>query len=104
MAHDARQFVRMRRECVSLAADAKAASAQSSIPDAAMESLYTKALAAIATGAADCQGAVYSHLEGDEDLVTQTNSSLLVTAMSQLSTGVRDLYIATAGIKDLRKP
>jgi hypothetical protein len=104
MAHDARQYVQMKRECVSLAADVKTASAQSAIPDPAMQNLYTKALAAISAGAADCQGAVSSHQEGDEDLIPQTNSSLLATAMSELNTGTRDLYIATAGIKDLRKP
>ena len=104
MAHDAGQFVTMKRDCVSLAADVKAAGAQSAIPDPAMQNLYTKALAAIAAGASDCQQAVSSRQEGDEDLIPQTNSSLLVTAMSQFNTGTRDLYIATAGLKDLRKP
>src|SRR5579872_2164238 len=77
MAHDERQFVQMKRECASLASAATAASAQPAIPDSAMENLYTTALASLAAGAANCQAAVSSHQEGDEDLITTTNSSLL---------------------------
>lgn len=104
MAHDARQYVLMKRECVGLAAEVKAASGQAAIPDSAMQSLYDKALTSLAAGAATCQAAVSSHQEGDEDLITKTDSSLLATAMSQLNTGTRDLYIATAKIKTLKKP
>lgn len=102
MAHDERQFVQMKRECASLAAAVTAASAQPAIPDPAMENLYTKALASLAAGAANCQAAVSSHQEGDEDLITTTDPSLLVTAMSQLTTGTRDLYIATAAVRTLK--
>lgn len=104
MAHDERQFVQMKRECASLAAAVTAASAQPAIPDPAMENLYTKALASLAAGAANCQAAVSSHQEGDEDLITTTDPSLLVTAMSQLTTGTRDLYVATAAVKALKRP
>jgi len=101
MAHDASRFVQMRQECVTLDADVTAARAAPAIPDPAMQNLYTTALAALAAGAANCQAAVSSHPEGDEDLITETNSSLLTTAMSQLIAGTRDLYIATATVKTL---
>lgn len=103
MTHDGRQFVQMKRECISLAADVTAAGAQPAIPDPAMQNLYSKALASLAAGAANCQAAVSSHQEGDEDLVTKTNSSLLATAMSQLTVGTRDLYVATYSIKGLKR-
>jgi len=104
MTHDARQFVQMKRECVSLAAEVKTAGAAPAIPDPAMQNMYNKALASLAAGTANCQAAVSSHQEGDEDLITSTNSSLMATAMSQLNVGTRDLYIATWKIRALKKP
>jgi len=103
MAHAVGQFVQMRRLCVSLASDVKASTAQSAIPDPAMQNLYNKALASLSAGAAKCESAVSSHQEGEEYLITQTSSSLMTSAMSQLNTGVRELYIATWGIKTLKK-
>ncbi len=104
MTHDARQYVQMKRECVTLAAEVKTADAAPAIPDPAMQNMYNKALASLAAGTADCQAAVSSHQEGDEDLVTSTNSSLMATAMSELNVGTRDLYIATWKIRALKKP
>lgn len=103
MTHDARQFVQMKRVCVSLAAEVKTAGSAPAIPDPAMQNMYDKALASLAAGAANCQAAVSSHQEGDEDLITSTNSSVMATAMSQLDVGTRDLYIATWKIKALKK-
>jgi hypothetical protein len=103
MAHAVGQFVQMRRLCVSLASDVKASSTQSAIPDPAMQNLYNKALTSLSAGAAKCESAVSSHQEGEEYLITQTSSSLMTSAMSQLNTGVRELYIATWGIKTLKK-
>lgn len=94
----------MKRECVSLAAEVKTAGAAPAIPDPAMQTMYNKALASLAAGAATCQAAVSSHQEGDEDLITSTNSSLMATAMAQLSVGTCDLYIATWKIRTLKKP
>lgn len=104
MTHDARHFVQMKRECASLAAEVTTAGAAPAIPDPAMQDMYNKALGSLAAGAANCQAAVSSHQEGDEDLITSTNSSLMATAMSQLSVGTRDLYIATWKIRALKKP
>ena len=103
MAHATGQFVQMKRLCVSLASDVKAASARSAIPDSGMQNLYSKALASLSAGAANCVSAVSSHQEGEEYLITQTNSSLMTKAMSQLNAGVRNLYIGTWGIKTLKK-
>lgn len=104
MAHDARRYVQMRQECAGLAAEVRSAGAESAIPDSAMEKLYSKALASLAAGAANCQAAVSSRQQGDEDLITKANPALLATAMSELTAGTRDLYIATAGIKALKTP
>ena len=103
MAHGAHQFAQMRRACVSLASDVASASTQPPIPDSAMQVLYEKALTSLAVGAAKCEAGISSHLEGDEDLVVQTNPALLDTAMSQLDIGAHDLYSATYRIKTLGK-
>jgi hypothetical protein len=42
-------------------------------------------------------------LHRDEDLVVQQNAALMNRAMSELSTGARELYKATAYIKTLKR-
>jgi hypothetical protein len=103
MAHGAREFAQMRRACVSLASNVASASVQPPIPDSAMQVLYKQALTALAVGAAKCEAGISSHLEGDEDLVIDTNTALLDTAISQLDTGARELYSATYRIRLLKQ-
>jgi hypothetical protein len=104
MARGAGRFLQMRQACVSLAAEVKEASTQSPIPDTAMENLYTKALASLASGAANCEAGISSKPDGDEYNVVKTDSALLTSAMSALDVGTGDLYRATADVKTLKKP
>jgi hypothetical protein len=103
MAHGAGRFLQMKQACVGLAAEVKAASTQPSIPDTAMENLYTEALASLASGAVNCEAGISSKPDGDEYDVIKTNSALLTSAMSDLDVGTRDLYRATADVKTLKK-
>lgn len=103
MAHGPGRFVRMKQACISLAADVATASVRPPIPDTALEIRYRQALTSFAAGAADCQAAISSRLEGDEDNVTTTKPALLARAISELDAGVRDLYQATGKITTPKK-
>lgn len=103
MAHGPGRFVRMKQACISLAADVATAGVQPPIPDVALELRYRQALTSFAAGAADCQAAISSRLEGDEDNVTTTKPALLAKAISELDVGLRDLHQATGKIATLKK-
>jgi hypothetical protein len=99
MAHGAGQFVQMRQACSKLATAVRIAQTQAPIPDAAMQKLYAKALTEMAQGAAGCQAAISSHLQGEEDLVVHKDTTMLNRAMSLIAAGAKDLYRATGKIK-----
>lgn len=102
MAHGAGRFMQMRQACVSLASDVESASTQPPIPDSAMQSLYSKALASLAAGATKCKSGI-SSTETGEDIVIHTNPALVEMAISELDAGVNKLYSATEKIKTIRK-
>jgi hypothetical protein len=103
MAHGASQYPIMRRACVQLSASVETASGSEPIPDATMEQLYQRALTLLAAGAGKCEAGISTQKEGLEDTATRANASLLSQAMSDFSTGSRDLYSATATIRVLKK-
>ncbi len=104
MAHGIGKFTQMRQACASLASDVKAARMGPAIPNTAMESLYKKALASLASGAASCEASISSNQEGLENSAIKKNSALLAAAVSELNVGIRELYSATAVVKMFKKP
>jgi hypothetical protein len=71
------------------------------IPDAAMQRLYTKALAEFSSAAADCRNAISAHPQGAEGVTIDLNKALLHRAMAEFATGSNELYTATAEIRTL---
>jgi hypothetical protein len=93
-----RQYVQMRLACVQLAHRVSTAEAGPQIPVAAMQTLYGKALAELAKGAADCQAAI-TITPGDEELVTTVNDTMRQQAASELAAGSKDIFRSTAEIE-----
>jgi hypothetical protein len=102
MMHAAKQIPQMRLGCQTLATAVTTALVASPIPDRTMRLWYEKALAEIGAGAADCRAGISTKLEGDEDAVVHQNAVLMNRAMSELSTGARELYKGTAYVEALK--
>jgi len=94
-----RQYSTMRYACLQLAGSAATAEAGPKIPDRAMQTLYARALAELARGAADCRMAITLKPSGDETLDVRVNTTLLKLSVSELATGARDIFRATAEIE-----
>jgi hypothetical protein len=99
MAGGVGHFAAMRLACVQLAAAVTAARAQPPIPDAALQKWYRAALSELAKAAAHCQAAISFKPNGDEDIATDHNATLLNLARSEFAAGAKDLYRATASIR-----
>jgi len=99
MAHGVGQFVEMKMACAKLASAVTTAKAGPAIPDAAMQLGYLGALGMFTTAAADCQAAISFKPDGDEYVQTQENTTMLSQATSALTTGSKDLYMATYHIR-----
>jgi hypothetical protein len=93
-----RQYMGMRIACTQLTHSVSIAEAGPQIPVAAMQSLYGKALAELAKGAADCQAAITLE-PGAEDLGTKVNVTVRQQAASELAAGARDIFRSTAEIE-----
>lgn len=96
-----RQYNEMKAACSALASDVSTAQADPPIPNAAMETLYAKALTTLATGAADCGKAISVQPDGDEQVVTQENPALLHQSSAEFQAGATYLFRATAEIEAL---
>lgn len=94
-----RQYAVMRSACTELAGSAATAEAGPKIPDAALQTLYARALAELAKGAADCRMAIALKPSGDETIDIRVNTTLLKLSVSELATGARDIFRATAEIE-----
>jgi hypothetical protein len=101
MAHGVGQYPQMLQACRALSASVHGAEALPPIPDAAMQQVYAKSLAAFSSGTAECLVGITQHSDGVEDTVTQVNQAVIQQALKQFSVGISDLYVAT-GV--LRKP
>lgn len=104
MMHAEKHVPQLRQACQLLKADVATALTAPPIPDRTMEQWYKRALVEIGAGAANCRASITSELHGDEDLVVHQNAALMNRAMSELSTGSRELYKATAYIKAAGRP
>lgn len=93
-----KQYAEMKFACTQLAHRLSTAEAGPTIPIAAMQSLYVKALGELAKGAADCQAAIALE-SGDESLEAIVNAGLRQQAASELATGSKDIFRATAEIE-----
>jgi hypothetical protein len=94
-----RQYAVMRSACAQLAGSAATAEAGPKIPDPAMQTLYARALAELAKGAADCGTAIILKPSGDETVDIRVNTALLKVSVSELAAGARDIFRATAEIE-----
>jgi hypothetical protein len=99
MAQSTREYSEMRQACGSLASAVQSAQAAPAIPDSAMEAKYTAALTAFKAGAAECSAAIAQSLEGVEDTVTTVNHAELNQSVTELETGLTDLYVATETLR-----
>jgi hypothetical protein len=99
MAHGAKQYTQMLHACRALSATLQTAQTLPPIPDAAMQRVYAKSLAAFKAGVADCEAGITQHPEGVEDTVTHVNQSYIQQAVNQFGTGMTDLYIATETLR-----
>lgn len=102
IAHGIGQYAVMLEACVRLDSAVRNANTSAPIPDAAMQTLYGKALSLLATGAANCQAAITVSSEGEGAIVTHTRASVLNAAVADFNTGVRNLYSATSTIRNLK--
>jgi hypothetical protein len=94
-------FATMKQGCATLGTDVAQAQAAVPIPDPAMQKAYRHSLAELATAAATCRSAITSWPEGDEDIQTHENKPLLRTSVAEMSTGSKQLYLATERIRML---
>jgi hypothetical protein len=92
----------MRLSCAKLASDIRTAQAAPPIPDAAMQRLYTKALAGLSSAAADCRHAISADPSGDETLDVHLNKTQMSRAQAGFTTASKRIYNATAAIQALR--
>jgi hypothetical protein len=95
MSHSASLYPEMLQSCRSLATAVRQASAASPIPDGAMQREYTAALSSFRQGVADCVAGIVQHIDGPEDTVTNVNKAQVGQAVSAISAGLTDLYVAT---------
>lgn len=95
MAHGSGQYTQMLQACEALSGAVKTAEALPPVPDAAMQNIYSKSLAAFKAGIVKCEAGITQHPEGVEDTVTHVNPSDIQQAVKQFGTGMTDLYIAT---------
>jgi hypothetical protein len=98
-----RQYAPMKHACAQLAGSVASAEAGPQIPVAAMQTLYAKALAELAKGAADCQMAISFTHTGDESLAAHVDPTLLRQSVSELSVGAKDVFRSTAEIAILSR-
>jgi hypothetical protein len=103
MMYGAKHISAMRQACQTLSGAVTTALAATPIPDSMMQLWYKRALTNIGTGAADCRAGISSKLSGDEDLEIHQNAAVMSRAMSEFSTGNRELYKATAYLKTLKR-
>jgi hypothetical protein len=94
-----KQYSSMRYACSQLASSVATAAAGPSIPDAAMQELYAKALTSLAKGAADCRTAISVKATGDETTEANVDTAKLHQSTSELSAGATGVFRATAEIQ-----
>ena len=95
MAQATGQYTEMPQYCGALTSAVQGALAAPAIPDSGMGTKYSAALTALKTAASDCTTAITVSVEDIEDTVTHVNNAEINRSMSELKTGLTDLYIAT---------
>ena len=100
-ARTARNYSQMLGYCTALATAVQDAENAPPIPDTAMQQMYTQSLNALKQGATDCMAGITEHQEGLEEPQINVNHATVDRAMSELGTGVNDLYIATSALRTM---
>ncbi|MGE5287981.1 MAG: hypothetical protein ACM3ML_12410 [Micromonosporaceae bacterium] len=103
MSHGLKQYPTMRQACAKLSSAVAAARAAAPIPDTTLETAYKRALATLARGAATCLAGVSIHQSGIEETAVHVNQTLVSRAVSELATGVKQLYHATEKIRTIKQ-
>lgn len=98
-ARTAGNYPRMLRYCTTLAAAVQDAENTPPIPDAAMQQMYTQSLNALKQGATDCKAGITLRFADIDEPGVVVNHAKVDRAMSELGTGVNDLYIATSALR-----
>jgi hypothetical protein len=98
-ARTAGNYPRMLRYCTALAAAVQDAENTPPIPDAAMQQMYTQSLNALKQGATDCAAGITLRFADIDEPGVVVNHAKVDRAMSELGTGVNDLYIATSALR-----
>jgi hypothetical protein len=84
--------------CSSLASAVTTAKSGPPIPDTGMQGLYSRALAKLAAGAAECRAGLSQYPTEDQGLQTRENSAVVHKADLELAVGAKYLYNATVDI------
>jgi hypothetical protein len=92
----------MKLACASLASDVGTAQAGPPIPYAAMQRLYTNALAGLSSAAADCRNAISEH-PSDETTAVHVDEALLNQSRLEFAAMSKKLYRATAQIQSAHR-
>jgi hypothetical protein len=92
----------MKLACASLASDVGTAQAGPPIPYAAMQRLYTNALAGLSSAAADCRNAISEH-PSDETVAIHVDEALLNQSRLEFAAMSKKLYRATAQIQSAHR-
>jgi hypothetical protein len=100
-ARTARNYPQMLRYCTALAAAVQDAENAPPIPDTAMQQMYMESLNALKQGATDCMAGITEHHEDLEEVAMDVNQAEVDRAMSELGTGVNDLYTATSALRTI---
>jgi hypothetical protein len=98
-----KQYASMKSACTQLATSVTAAEAGPQIPDAAMQSLYTKALSDLAKGASDCRTAISVKASGEETVQANVDTATFKRATTELSAGATGIFRSTAEIEILSR-
>jgi hypothetical protein len=96
-----RLYATMRLACTQVGNEVTAARAGPPIPDATMQGWYARALATLASAAADCRAGISVHPYGDEDIQAREYPKALNRSTAEFATGAVDLFRATAKINSL---
>jgi hypothetical protein len=100
-ARTASNYPQMLGYCTALATAVQDAENAPPIPDAAMQQMYTQSLNALKQGASDCMAGITEHHADLEEPDITVNHATVDRAMSELGTGVNDLYVATSALRTL---
>ncbi|MBV9444628.1 MAG: hypothetical protein JO345_01830 [Streptosporangiaceae bacterium] len=97
------RYTDTKQACAKLASSVGTARNAPPIPDTSMQHAYATSLTGLAQAAADCRSALSTKPHGDEDVDVTVNKSLMSKALTELEAASKELYTATAEIRELQR-